>query len=123
MEMEAAQMETSRIVCGLIFLAFAIGAFIISGFQFREKGFLFNNAYILASQEERSRMDRDKERKRPHYRQSGFAFTLIGIIFLLFAVYIVTDWIWMYIAFWVFVVITVVYAVRSSMKIEKKPKT
>lgn len=48
---------------------------------------------------------------------------LIGILFLLFAVYIVTDWIWMYIAFWVSVVITVVYAVRSSTKIEKKSKT
>lgn len=35
----------------------------ISFFQFRNKGFLFNNSYIYASKQERETMD-----KKPHYR-------------------------------------------------------
>ena len=45
------------IVLGLI----AIACFVGSYFQFKEKGFLFNNAYIYASKEERERMN-----KTPH---------------------------------------------------------
>ena len=37
--------------------------FIFSYLQFNEKSFLFNNAYIYASKEERKVMD-----KKPHYK-------------------------------------------------------
>ena len=115
-------MGAGQIMVEIIFLALAIGAFVISYLQFKEKGFLFNNAYIWASQEERKLMDKDKESKRLYYRQSGFTFALIGIIFLIFAVYLVADWIWMYVAFWVSVIIAVAYAVVSSIKIERQNK-
>ena len=55
----------------LVFLLLAIGFFVLSYTQFREKSFLWNNAYLLASQKERQKMDSCKDRKRPHYRQSG----------------------------------------------------
>ncbi len=116
------QMGAGQIMVEIIFLALAIGAFVISYLQFKEKGFLFNNAYIWASQEERKQMDKDKESKRSYYRQSGFTFAQIGIIFLIFAVYLVADWIWMYVAFWVSVIIAVAYAVVSSIKIERQNK-
>lgn len=74
-------MTTGQIVCCAIFLALAIGAFVISGLQFMEKGYLFNNAYFWASREERKRMDENKESKGPHYRQSGFAFCSSGFSF------------------------------------------
>lgn len=112
-------MDTGQIICGTIFLVLAAGAFVISYLQFKEKGYLFNNAYFWASQEERERMDEEKESKRPYYRQSGFASMLIGISFLIFAAYIATDWIWMYVIFWMSVVIAVVYAVVSSVKLER----
>ena len=115
-------MGAGQIMVEIIFLALAIGAFVISYLQFKEKGFLFNNAYIWASQEERKQMDKDKESKRSYYRQSGFTFAQIGIIFLIFAVYLVADWIWMYITFWVSVIIAVAYAVVSSIKIERQNK-
>ena len=115
-------MGAGQIMVEIIFLALAIGAFVISYLQFKEKGFLFNNAYIWASQEERKLMDKDKESKRLYYRQSGFTFALIGIIFLIFAVYLVVDWIWMYIAFWASVIIAIAYAVVSSIKIERQNK-
>lgn len=112
-------MGTGQIIVEMIFLTLAIGAFAVSYLQFKEKGCLFNNAYFWASQEERGQMDENRERKKPYYRQSGFAFMLVGISLLAFAVYIATDWTWMYIAFWVFAAIAVVYAVVSSVQIER----
>jgi len=52
-------MSPAQMIIGSIFLALGIGAFIISYLQFKEKGYLFNNAYIWASQEERKHMDKD----------------------------------------------------------------
>ena len=112
-------MGTGRIIIGIIILALSIGTFVISYFQFKEKGYLFNNAYLWASPEERKRMDENKESKKPHYRQSGFAFMFIGIFCLIIAIYIITDWMWMLVPFWLFVVISVVYAIRSSIQIER----
>lgn len=113
-------MDTVQVVSGMIFLALAIGAFVISYFQFKKKGYLFNSAYFWASQEERKRMDENNESKGPHYRQSGFSFMFIGFIFLTYAVYIAVDWIWMLVASWAFVVIAVVYAIVSSVQIERQ---
>lgn len=101
---------------GLCFLL-AIGAFIISFFSFREKGFLFNNAYLYASKEERATMD-----KKPHYRQSAIVFLMIGIVFLLIAisVFCINRWI-RYIAIAV-AIIAIIYAIVSSVMIERHKK-
>lgn len=111
-------MSPVQMIIGIIFLALGIGAFVISYLQLKEKGYLFNNAYIWASQEERKQMDENKERKKPHYRQSGVAFMLIGFILIIYAAYIATDWIWLYVAFWVFILIAIIYAVVSSIQNE-----
>ena len=112
-------MRPVQMITGIIFLAFGIGAFVISYLQFKENGYLFNNAYIWASKQERKQMDENKERKTPYYRQSGFAFIFIGFIFLAYAVYIATDWMWMNVAFWALVLIAVSYAVVSSIQNER----
>ena len=112
-------MDPGQMICGILLLALTIGALIISYLQFKEKGYLFNNAYFWASREERKRMDENKACKKPHYRQSGFVFLLIGIALSVLAVYTFTEWKWMYIAFWAFVIIDVVYAVVSSVRIER----
>ena len=100
-------------LCGVL----AIGAFIISFFSFREKGFLFNNAYLYASKEERATMD-----KKPHYRQSAIVFLMIGIVFLLIAisVFCINRWI-RYIAIAV-AIIAIIYAIVSSVMIERHKK-
>ena len=43
-----------------------LASFGISYFQFHERGFLLNNAWLYASAEERNKMN-----KKPYYRQSG----------------------------------------------------
>ena len=113
-------MGTGRIIIGIIILALSVGTFVISYFQFKEKGYLFNNAYLWASPEERKRMDENKKSKKPYYRQSGFAFLFIGFFCLILAIYIFTDWMWMLVPFWLLVVVSVVYAVRSSIQMERQ---
>ena len=104
-------MRMAKTITAIIICLIAVASFIISILQFKEKGFLFNNAYIWASKEERQRMDR-----RPHYRQSGVVFSLIGILFLLLALEVLLNAGWLLYVFWGVVILTVVYAVVSSIK-------
>ena len=82
---------------------------------FREKGFLFNNAYIYASKEERERMN-----KTPHYKQSGTVFVMVGIIFLLNAVDILIKTRWIFYIVIAVALCTIIYAIVSSILIERK---
>ena len=106
-------MGTGEIIGTFILLAIAIGAFTISAFQFREKGLLFNNAYLYASQRERERMD-----KKPYYRQSAIGFLFLGVIFLLNAVNIMLKTNWLFYIIMVLVVLVVIYAIVSSIRID-----
>ena len=47
------QMVTGQIIVEIVFLTLAVGAFVISYPQFKERGYFFNNAYFWAPQEER----------------------------------------------------------------------
>lgn len=109
-------MSPVQMILGIVVLSLGIASFVISCRQFQEKGCLFHNAYIWASKEERRQMDRNREIKRFHYRQSGCIFMLIGFIFMADAAYIVTDWAWTSAASWMFAVITMAYAVVSSVQ-------
>ncbi len=57
-------MRPAQMITGIIFLTLGIGAFVISYLQFKEKGYLLNNTYFGASQEERKQMDKNKESER-----------------------------------------------------------
>lgn len=98
-----------------IFIIFmSITSFIISFMQFKEKGFLFNNAYIFASENEREKMD-----KKPHYRQSGIVFLLIGVMFLLMAIEFIVKAKWIWIAEGITAAAVLIYAIVSSVKIDR----
>ena len=60
--------------------------------------------------------------KKPHYRQSGTVFTMIGIVFLINAVemFIMTGWLFYLVI--VVAIIAVVYAIVSSVVIERNKK-
>lgn len=47
-----------KIIVAVVLFLIAAGLFILSFRYFREKGFLFNNAYIYASKQERERMNK-----------------------------------------------------------------
>ena len=104
-----------EIITAGVFFAISLLMLILSIRSFREKGFLFNNAYLYASKQERKAMD-----KKPHYHQTAIIFLLIGIIFLLngFAALFNAGWIF-YVMIAV-IIITLIYAIVSSITIEMK---
>jgi len=101
----------------IVFGIVSIACFVFSYLQFNEKGFLFNNAYIYASKQEREVMD-----KKPHYRQSGIVFLMIGIVFAINAVDMILKTGWLFYAVMLIVIITIIYAIVSSVIIEKNKK-
>lgn len=110
-------MEISEIlVLAFLFLLMAT-SFGISYFQFQKKGFLFNNAYLYASEEERRTMN-----KKPYYRQSGIVFFLVGFIFLLNILELLLAMSWLFYLMLLLCAITLIYAIISSIKIETAKK-
>ena len=105
------------IIVSSILMLVSLLLFIVSIRSFKEKGFLLNNAYLYATKKERETMN-----KKPYYRQTAVLFFLMGITFLLigFAILYNAGWI-TYIAEAV-VLIIVIYAIASSIAIEKGKK-
>lgn len=102
-------------IIGAIFCAvIAIITLVISIRSFKEKGFLFNNAYIWASEKEREQMD-----KKPYYRQTAVVFAILTLIFLCMAIEMMVQTGWLWIANVGFSVVAIVYAVISSAKTVK----
>ena len=106
-----------NIVGAIVLGVIAIICFVFSYLQFNEKGFLFNNAYIYASKQERKNMD-----KKPYYKQSGIVFLLIGIIFLINTINIILQTVWLVYLVIGVVIVAIVYAIVSSVMIEKRKK-
>ncbi len=106
-----------NIIGAVVFGIVSIACFVFSYLQFNEKGFLFNNAYIYASKQEREVMD-----KKPHYRQSGIVFLMIGIIFAINAVEMILKTGWLFYVVIVIAIIAIIYAIASSVVIDKNKK-
>lgn len=106
-----------KIIIAIICALLGIAVLILSIRQFMERGFVFNNAYLWATKEERARMD-----KRPHYRQSAIVFALIAAFFLIMAVEIILNTFWLNILAYICPVAAVIYAIASSIKQETKRK-
>lgn len=110
-------MNTGEIILFVFMLILALAAFIISILQFKQKGILFNNAYLYASKKERETMD-----KKPHYRQSAITFLFIGIVFSLLAIEIVFTTKWLFFLVMLTIISMIIYAIVSSIDIERKNK-
>ena len=106
-----------EIIIASILLAVSVFLFFMSVRSFMEKGFLFNNAYIYASKQEREKMN-----KKPHYRQSAIVFLLLGLLFLLIALALLLEANWILYVGVAVVIITLIYAIASSITIEKNNK-
>ncbi len=104
-------MMICAVVCGLLAAVCAV----ISVMHFRERGFLFNNAYIWASKWERETMD-----KKLHYRQSGIAFAMIAALFAVMALESALSTGWLWIAAGLLAAAVLVYAIASAAKEQNK---
>lgn len=103
----------ATVICGLLTLV----SFWISYRSFRQKGYLFNNAYLLASKQEREKMD-----KAPYYRQSAIVFLLIGLMFLMTTIDTLLQSTWLIYLTLAMALGVLLYAIISSVSIEKKKK-
>ena len=100
------------VICGIL----AIVCAVISILSFKEKGILFNNAYIWASKQERNTMD-----KRPHYRQSAIIFALCAALFFCMAIECAFQTKWLWLLVFGFAAAALIYAIASSVKQQTKP--
>ena len=105
------------IITAIVLAALAIVCFVLSWWQFREKGLLLNNAYLYASKKDREQME-----KKPHYRQTAIALALVGIIFTLNAADALLQTGWIIFAVLALCLLTIAYAIVSSVRIEKQKK-
>ena len=106
-----------NVIVGIVMFLLAAGAFFISFRSFREKGFLFNNAYIYASKQEKESMD-----KKPYYHQSAAAFLMVGASLALIGLSALLNIGWISFAGMAAAIAAVVYAVVSETVIEKSKK-
>ena len=96
----------------------AIICFVISYKQFRQKGFLFNNAYMYATLKNKESMN-----KKPYYRQSGFVFMFIGMIFVIDGIEIVLKTDYLFLLVIGIIVVMIIYVIISSIRIEKNNRS
>ena len=105
----------SNIIIAIVLFIVSLGAFLVSVRSFMQKGFMFNNAYIYATKEERKKMN-----KKPYYRQTAIVFLLIGIIFLLLGIDVLIKISWLSYVSIILAVVTLIYSIVSTVKIERK---
>ncbi len=105
-------MSAGELITAVIVFAAAAVLMIFSILHFMQRGFLFNNAYIYASKEERETMD-----KKPHYRQSAIVFCLLSIIFIIIGVSVILHNHKLQLLEIPLAAVTVIYAIVSSVKI------
>ncbi len=86
---------------------------LLSVFQFRQQGFLLNNAYIYLSKEDRIKMT--PEEKKPHYIQSGVCFLLLSLKFFAMVLAILTEWKWLFTVQALLIIGVLAYAIISSV--------
>lgn len=104
------------IVAVIVFIVAGICAF-ISFRQFAEKGVPFNNAYLYASKEERKRMD-----LKPCFRQSAIVFCFLTVAFIIIGLAIVFQNDKIQLIEIPVIVGAIIYAIASSIRIEKSNK-
>ena len=105
-------MKETIIACIMFLLA--VVALVFSVRSFLGKGFLLNNAYIYAAKKDREKMD-----KAPYYRQSAIVFLFIALIFILNGIQLLTNTEWLFYVVLTVMAATVIYAIASSILIEK----
>ena len=110
-------MTVSETVAAIFVFVLAAVSFFIGVIHFKERGFLLNNAYIHASEEERRTMD-----KKPYYRQSATVFCIISAVFVIVGLSVVLHCKKLILLEIPLMAGVVIYAIVSTVKINKQNK-
>lgn len=101
-------------ILGISFLLLAAAAAVISIRAFKDRGFVFHNAYIFASEKEREAMD-----KAPCYRQSAVAFLMVSVLLLLLGAGLILSVNWLVYLAMVLAVALLIYVIISDKQFQK----
>lgn len=107
--------KAGKITIGVITGVLALAFLVLSITQYKEKGFLLNNAYIYATKAEREKMD-----KKPYYRQTAIVFFWLCVVFLSTALGAIIDTDGFHIVTFFALITCMAYAIDSTVKMIKK---
>ena len=107
----------AEVMTGIITAIIAVALFIYVSFTARNRGIILSNTYLLATPEERKKIDIQGE-----YRLVTRVFCLLAFIFLFLSIFIFTEQkVFLYLTYILFPVV-IVYAVYESIQTEKENK-
>jgi len=109
-----------RIIISTVIGAIAVPLLIIAHRQHNEKGFIFTNRWLNASQKERENMD--IRIKKAEYRVGRNVFLGIGILTLTLALYFLLDGLWLFYASLAIMLILIIYAIYQWIANERLEK-
>lgn len=106
-------MATWQIVSSIIVGLISLFLLVYSFFASKEKGPILSNTFLLATVDERKKMDKSAE-----YHLVSVVFGVLGIIFLLLTIHILTSWFWIYYIIGILVVALIFYVIKEAIKSE-----
>ena len=106
---------------GLGYLLLSIVCFVIALLQFMQKGTPLTNSYSFESEEIKEYIKKNVD-KKPFFRQGGIALLLVGVMFLLIWIEEVTGLEWVYWMQLGSVPLVIIWAIVSSVKLDKIKK-
>ena len=112
-------MSKGQIISGIILLLSAGVMFFYISFTARKKGPIFTNTYLLFSEEERQKMNIDKDAE---YRLVTVICSLIGAALIMGAIYAFSDRNLFFALSIACLVAAVIYAVYSAIKANHRSK-
>ncbi len=106
-------MSTGEFITAIIMFLVSGVLLILAILHFMERGYLFNNAYIYASREQRDTMN-----KKPYYRQSAIVFLILCIVFIVIGLSVVLQNSMIILGEIPLFIAVMIYAIVSSAKIK-----
>ena len=102
----------------LIIVFFIAGMLLLFSIRsFLERGFLLNNEYLFASKEERKTMN-----KKPYYKQSAIVFCILSAVFLVTGLSLLLQNDKFFLLEIPLIVGVIIYAIVSTVQINKRIK-
>ena len=106
----------------LIMFAISLLCIVTGVRHLAEKGYLFNNAWMWASDTERRKLDENRALKRIYYRQSGIVFLILAVMWLLIGLSVLLESSVPMAFSYISVTSAVIFAVLSQRAIEKRKR-
>jgi hypothetical protein len=110
-------MTTGEWIALVIIFSIAGLLLLLSIRSFFERGFLLNNAYLYASEEERKSMN-----KKPYYKQSAIAFCILSAVFMVIGLSLLLHNDKLFLLEIPLVAGVIIYVIVSTVLINKRTK-